>query len=382
MQTFPPPAGFAGKQTSARAALIAAAAAAVGAAVGSTGPWVSVGFLSMSGLDTSWWGRSALIASCLAAILAVSLLIRPTAVTAKWSVPVAWLAAVLGVACLALSVPVLIRVFAAPRTTVLGIPIGANPGWGMWLLTVSSGALTVAATVAAQAISRAVDAHRARFAAPGTWTGYWQAAAILVSALLVVSSAVYQVAHWKSGDTGFTGDGGQMAEPTWPSLSDSPPSSDDTTAQTSPVPTTTSTTTTSAVPPIVCGVDLKAPAVRRAVRLVQPIAQYPLDPDWAWGNYDPCVSLSVALVPTAMGTGSSPVQALMFHYGEYVGSPTGQGVGYLRFNQKLTTSQTIVLTYRMTLGSCGGCDDATWADVRFQLKNGQIVNLDPIPQMR
>jgi hypothetical protein len=40
--------------------------------------------------------------------------------------------------------------------------------------------------------------------------------------------------------------------------------------------------------------------------------------------------LSVALVPTAMDTGSSPVQALMFHFGDYVGSPTGSGVGVPR----------------------------------------------------
>jgi hypothetical protein len=31
--------------------------------------------------------------------------------------------------------------------------------------------------------------------------------------------------------------------------------------------------------------------------------------------------LSVALIPTAMGTGSSPVQALMFHHGDYVAQP-------------------------------------------------------------
>jgi hypothetical protein len=93
--------------------------------------------------------------------------------------------------------------------------------------------------------------------------------------------------------------------------------------------------------------------------------------------------LSVALIPTAMGTGSSPVQALMFHHGDYVGSPTGSEVGYLGFNKEKTTDQTVVLTYRATMGSCGGsCDDATSADVRFQLQNGHIVALDSIPDMQ
>lgn len=50
--------------------------------------------------------------------------------------------------------------------------------------------------------------------------------------------------------------------------------------------------------------------------------------------------LSVALIPSAMGTGSSPVQALMFHHGDYVGSPTGSGVGYLGFNKEKTTDGT------------------------------------------
>jgi hypothetical protein len=92
--------------------------------------------------------------------------------------------------------------------------------------------------------------------------------------------------------------------------------------------------------------------------------------------------LSVALIPTAMGTGSSPVQALMFHHGDYVGSPTGSGVGYLGFNKEKTTDQTVVLIYRATIGSCGGCDDATSADVRFQLQNGRIVALASIPDMQ
>jgi LppP/LprE lipoprotein len=121
--------------------------------------------------------------------------------------------------------------------------------------------------------------------------------------------------------------------------------------------------------------------VLRAVQLVEPISQWPLDANSAWGNFDPCAYLSVALIPTAMGTGSSPVQALMFHYGDYVGSPTGSGVGYLGFSKEKTTDRTVVLIYRATRGSCGACDDATYADVRYQLQDGRIVALDPIPHL-
>lgn len=108
---------------------------------------------------------------------------------------------------------------------------------------------------------------------------------------------------------------------------------------------------------------------------------YPLDRDAAWGNFNPCAELSVALIPTAMGTGSSPVEALMFNDGEYVGKATAGGVGYLRFNEDKTTEDTLVLIFRATMGSCGGCDDGTYTDLRFQLRNGTVVALDPIPRM-
>ncbi|WP_424064781.1 LppP/LprE family lipoprotein [Mycobacterium sp.] len=51
---------------------------------------------------------------------------------------------------------------------------------------------------------------------------------------------------------------------------------------------------------------------------------------WPWGhepqsilgNFDPCATLSVALITVEMGTRSSPEQALLFHDGNYVGTAT------------------------------------------------------------
>jgi hypothetical protein len=176
------------------------------------------------------------------------------------------------------------------------------------------------------------------------------------------------------------------SSPTTRTATDYPSSSTNTPTRVTTVTETSTITRTPAAaantaPVADCGVDLKAPAVLRAAQQIEPVSMYPLDSSGAWGNYNPCSELSVALIPTAMGTGSSPVQALMFHYGTYVGSPTGAGQGYLRFNEQLTTDTTVVLTYRATYGSCGGCADATWADVRYQLKNGQVIALDPIPKM-
>lgn len=147
-------------------------------------------------------------------------------------------------------------------------------------------------------------------------------------------------------------------------------------------PSTAPPTVTSSIPTQNCGVDLTAPAIRQATQVVEPISMYPLNPDNAWGNFNRCAELSVALVPTAGGTGSSPIQALMFHYGEYVGSPTGAGEGFLKFDSDRTTDSMVVLNFIVDYGSCTACDDKSWADVRFQLKNGQLVALDPIPQRR
>jgi serine/threonine protein kinase, bacterial len=167
-----------------------------------------------------------------------------------------------------------------------------------------------------------------------------------------------------------------------PTTSQAPPSSP-TTAIALPSVASPSRATTAATPvsQANCGVKLRSPAVMRAVASVQPRAEYQLDPANAWGNFNPCTELSVALIPTAMGTGSSPVQALMFHNGDYVGPATPEGIGYLQFNQAKTTDDTVVLTFRVTIGTCGGCDDGTYADVRFQFRNGAVVALDPIPKL-
>ncbi|KAA1431316.1 protein kinase domain-containing protein [Mycolicibacter arupensis] len=169
-------------------------------------------------------------------------------------------------------------------------------------------------------------------------------------------------------------------------LSPSPIAEPPSTGNSAPPPTTSpprvSPTPTTSIPTQNCGVDLTAPAIRHATQVVEPISMYPLNPDHAWGNFNRCADLSVALVPTADGTGSSPIQALMFHYGEYVGSPTGAGEAFLGFDSDRTTDSMVVLNFIVDYGSCTGCDDKTWTDVRFQLKNGQLVALDPIPQRR
>ena len=55
-----------------------------------------------------------------------------------------------------------------------------------------------------------------------------------------------------------------------------------------PPPPPATTTTTTPRPQVNCGVNVRSAAVVRAVALVESTAMYPLDPDNAWGNFDPC----------------------------------------------------------------------------------------------
>jgi hypothetical protein len=182
-------------------ALFAAIAGAVGAAVGSTGPWITVAFVTLSGLDAAWWGRSALIAATVAAVALTLLLMRPSAFGSRWAVPVAWLAVVLGVGCLALSVPFLIRIVTLPREEILRITVGANPGWGLWLLVVSGAVLALAATIVARAMGLALDQRLdPDEVSPSRWSWAWKDAAVVTASLLVIASSSFHVLQWKSDE--------------------------------------------------------------------------------------------------------------------------------------------------------------------------------------
>lgn len=47
-------------------------------------------------------------------------------------------------------------------------------------------------------------------------------------------------------------------------------------------------------------------------------------------NYDPAKELSFVVLETEGGTGSSPKQLMLFHFGEYLGTGTVHNVGYQR----------------------------------------------------
>lgn len=116
-----------------------------------------------------------------------------------------------------------------------------------------------------------------------------------------------------------------------------------------------------------CTTDPGAPEVRAAIESLPPYSP-PNQPDvdWQWstdpgtivGNYDSCATLSTAMVTVEGATGSSPVHALLFNAGRYVGTADPAARPFTSLDEAHSTDDTVVLTYR-TPGSCNACDDGT-----------------------
>jgi LppP/LprE lipoprotein len=136
-----------------------------------------------------------------------------------------------------------------------------------------------------------------------------------------------------------------------------------------------------AAPPV-CGVNLGSPQVIDAVKSLPP---YP-GTDWTWatnpeafrGNFNPCATLSTALVSVEGSTASSPVTALMFHNGSYLGTATAKAYGFTMLNASRTTDDTVVLDYSEP-GVCDACAPAAVSSVRYQWQGNHVVMLDPAP---
>ena len=95
-------------------------------------------------------------------------------------------------------------------------------------------------------------------------------------------------------------------------------------------------------------------------------------------NFDPCADLSTILVTIEGATGSSPMQALMFHRGEYLGTGTLDARGFTSIDYPASTEDMVVLTYR-TSQSCTACDDGVTTSVRFQWDGQAVQMLDSPP---
>ncbi len=137
-----------------------------------------------------------------------------------------------------------------------------------------------------------------------------------------------------------------------------------------------------AVPPASCGANLGSQQVVDAVRSLPPDATtgrgWDTNPRTFEGNYSPCATLSTVLVTIEGATGSSPVSALMFHDGSYLGTATSKAYGFTSFNATRTTNDTVVLNYKVP-GACNACAPAAVTSVRYQWQGDHVAMLDPAP---
>jgi hypothetical protein len=184
--------------------LIAAIAASVGVIVGCIGPWMSLMLFTVNGLDAGKWGVAGLTIGAVSCVALLTVLFwARTPFNPRWAVPAAWAVAVAAVASLSWALAVLIRIMTIPKENIFGVPVGASPGWGLWLLAFSSAVLCVAASIVATEIAHYVDGLPDRSGQPqASWTNRWRWAAIIASAILVTSIAYYWIHDWETDSAG------------------------------------------------------------------------------------------------------------------------------------------------------------------------------------
>ena len=177
-----------------RLPLIVGIGACLGILIGCTGAWVVAAFISVGGLDASAWGKVWAAVSALSAVaLAVVLARQRIRITPRAAVVLTWIVFVVGVCIAAFSLPYVVRVLTLPKADFFEVQLGAQVGWGLWLLVVSSVILAIAASLAAQQIGRdsgltvssdgrPAPANTYRWTALATaaavtagWTGYYAA---------------------------------------------------------------------------------------------------------------------------------------------------------------------------------------------------------------
>jgi hypothetical protein len=169
--------------------VIAAIVASVGIVVGSTGTWASVGPLSAGGMDFPGnWGVVTLILGAIAAVaLFVQINWARTSFNLRWAVPIAWAVLVAGIGCLAIALANIVKVTSVSKA-IFGVAHVAQVGWGLWLVAICSGLLSVTGAIVAVLVGNASQdySHPSQTA----WASAWRWAAIIASAVILVIAII------------------------------------------------------------------------------------------------------------------------------------------------------------------------------------------------
>jgi hypothetical protein len=182
--------------------LITAIEASVGVMVGSVGPWLSVWMVTVDGL-TTWMGKTTLtLGTVFCVALLIELFWQRTPFNPQWALPLAWAAVVAATACLTASLLSLIRLITIPKESLFGFPVGAEVGWGLWVLTLSSVVMSVTASIVATRIAKYMETVRLPGRSNASWTKGWRWSAIVASAVIAISGVVYFAINWENDPGG------------------------------------------------------------------------------------------------------------------------------------------------------------------------------------
>ncbi|WP_405135934.1 LppP/LprE family lipoprotein [Nocardia sp. NBC_01388] len=139
---------------------------------------------------------------------------------------------------------------------------------------------------------------------------------------------------------------------------------------------TTAAAVSATSPAAKCGHNLSAPAVRNAIA-AQPPVQNDSGAPWNWagtpveGNFDPCRTLSAALIIIESGTASSPMQILLFHQGSYLGTGTLKWRSFIGMDPTRTTDDTVAVKYHLP-GTCDACSDGADYCVQYHWTGSKV----------
>jgi hypothetical protein len=138
-------------------------------------------------------------------------------------------------------------------------------------------------------------------------------------------------------------------------------------------------------PPNACGPD-QATAVQSALVQMPPPQAAATHPDVRWSanvwqpnsNYNPCADLSTVLITIGAATAGSPMQAMMFHRGVFLGTGTVRDYSFMTLNRAASTNDTVVIDYKDSRNVCDACAGPI-TSVRYQWQGDHVVMLDPAP---
>jgi hypothetical protein len=103
------------------------------------------------------------------------------------AVPIAWGVLVAGIGCLAIALANIVKVTSVSKA-IFGVAHVAQVGWGLWLVAICSGLLSVTGAIVAVLVGNASQdySHPSQTA----WAGAWRWAAIIAAAVILVIAII------------------------------------------------------------------------------------------------------------------------------------------------------------------------------------------------